>query len=275
MCACGLPSTSGRAVISRPVIVFRPRHHKHRGQQLRVHSELAVVDGLAGLLPLLDQASSAIASSSQTLTATAPQLLKPTIRVLGKDLTDSVALRAGPDSLLRLGVRRRDECLSRGERTSLAAAGCPLCKMLCAGAGMHCWYWHAQISLLTPASFAPGHLVLLRHKVDPRRHICFGGSHLVLQQLQQTDLFSQKHLHLCSELKMPSGHCAFAQGHLGLLMCSLLRGLWPCLQAQPLFWHLGFLCAQPCEQGSQPEVASGEPAAARTPGGWQLWPGKH
>ena len=107
MCACSLPSTSGRTVISRPVIVSRPRHHKHRGLQLRVRSELAVVDKLAGLLPLLDQASSAITSSSQTLTATAPQLLKPTIRVLGKDLADTVALRAGPGSLSRLGVRRQ------------------------------------------------------------------------------------------------------------------------------------------------------------------------
>eukprot|EP00891_Asterochloris_glomerata_P009993 jgi/Astpho2/9993/e_gw1.00153.14.1_t len=104
MCACSLPSTSGRTVISRPVIVSRPRHHKHRGLQLRVRSELAVVDKLAGLLPLLDQASSAITSSSQTLTATAPQLLKPTIRVLGKDLADTVALRAGPGSLSRLGA---------------------------------------------------------------------------------------------------------------------------------------------------------------------------
>ena len=111
MCACGLPSISGTTVISRPVIVFRPRHHKHRGLQLRVHSELEVADKLASLLPLLDQASSAIASSSQTLTATAPQLLKPTIRVLGKDLADTVALRAEPGSLLRLGVRRQDVCL--------------------------------------------------------------------------------------------------------------------------------------------------------------------
>ena len=80
--------------------------------------------------------------------------------------------------------------------------------------GRHaCWCWHLQSSLLSTASFAAGHLVLFRHKVCPRQHICFSVSHLMLQQLQQTDLFSRKHQYLCSELEMPPGHHAYARPH--------------------------------------------------------------